>query len=231
MEKLQILEEYNFYDNVQVFLYNKEEILDDLSKDIPSYWFEALSEENSKDKVEKIINMWENILGNELSNTINYLKQNLRDIDLVKIGKNFFLFYSIATQNGEELYYLGGIPMDYKDSVDEANGKIIPQLMKKFYTQLHNGFYDYCSKSMGLVEFENITCLADDEWGILEDNENPLEININTTFSFFDNGMGGYVAMDFKTCKSVIWFVDEQPIFDIQFWDVVDEWIVLGMQE
>lgn len=107
----------------------------------------------------------------------------------------------------------------------------IPDHIKVFYTDIHNGFYDYCSKSMGLVECESITCLSDDEWGIIEEINELVKVNLNTTFSFFENGMGGYVAVDFETNMSVIWFADEPPIYDVKFWDVVDEWIVLGMQE
>ena len=83
---------------------------------------------------------------------------------------------------------------------------------------------------MGLVEYESKICLSDDEWGILEEID-EVKVNLNKTFCFFENGMGGYVAVDYDTNKSVVWFADEHPIYDVKFWDVVDEWIVLGMQE
>lgn len=228
MDKLEILREYNFYEDVPVFLYTKDRISEHIKEILPYNWIEALCEEEKEKKILKIIEIWKRALDKELSSTISYLEANLVDVDLVKIGESYYLFYSIVSQDSEILYYIGGLPMKDDKIIYE---KSIPDYIKIFYEEIHNGFYDYCSKSMGVVEFENITCLADDEWGIMEEINDSIKVNLNTTFSFFENGMGGYVAVDFETDKSIIWFTDEPPVYDVKFWDAVDEWIVLGMQE
>ena len=45
--------------------------------------------------------------------------------------------------------------------------------------------------------------------------------------------MGGYVAIDYNNCEkdnATLWWVNKQPKYNIKFWDVVDEWIVIGFQ-
>ena len=80
---------------------------------------------------------------------------------------------------------------------------------------------------------DDIVVFDDEEWGILDDLKQPLKIYLPTTFGIFGSGMGGYVAVDLSdcdSCKATLWFSNRQPEYDINFWDIVDEWIVLGMQ-
>ena len=88
---------------------------------------------------------------------------------------------------------------------------------------------------MGLEWLQRVTYFDDGcEWGILEDLEEPLQINLHTTFGFFRSGMGGYVAVDLSKDdiinEAVVWFSGDQPEYNVNFWDVVDEWIVIGLE-
>ncbi len=231
MDKMEILEEYNFEASSEVKLYKREEICNIESGVIPICWKNALCENDIRTKCNKIISIWEKILPEELSITITYLKENLKDVDLIKIGERYYLLYVIISVDEEILYYVGGNPKD-SNCIPNMQKKInLPKTVGAFYTELHNGFYDYCSKAMGLVEIENVSCLAEDEWGILDDLESPLQIDMDTTYSFFETGTGGYVAIDLLINRTVVWFADDQPEYDVEFWDVVDEWITIGMEE
>ena len=46
--------------------------------------------------------------------------------------------------------------------------------------------------------------------------------------------MGGYVAVDLSKDdiinEAVVWFSGDQPEYNVNFWDVVDEWIVIGLE-
>lgn len=220
-----ILEEYNFYDDLEVKVISRENINDSISKCVPEAWTNALCEDNTEKKIDKILEMW-NVLAEELSLTIDYMKDNLQDVDLIQIGDKFYLLYSIMSSDEEIIYYVGGNPRD-----SQLEAKNWPETLAVFYEKLHNGFYDYCSKAMGLVESQNISCIAEDEWGILEELEEPLQINLSTTYSFFESGTGGYVVIDQSTDKPAVWFADEQPEYDVVFWDVVDTWILMGLDE
>lgn len=77
----------------------------------------------------------------------------------------------------------------------------VPKSINKFYEELHNGFYYFPSQAMGVIRLEQITHFSEYEWGILEELDEPLGLNIDTTYGFFENGMGGYVAVDLNNCK------------------------------
>lgn len=100
---------------------------------------------------------------------------------------------------------------------------------------VHNRFYYYASVFMGLVDLENVTFLGDNdlEWGIIDEIEEPLQIDLHTLFGFFSNGMGTYVAIDYKNCENdnvTLWSAKDLPEYNINFWDMVDEWIVIGFE-
>ena len=70
---------------------------------------------------------------------------------------------------------------------------------------------------MGLVSLDYVT-FFDDEWGIIDDLKQPLEINLSTTFSFFESEMGGYLAVDLENCSNdnaTLWFTNDQPDYGV----------------
>jgi hypothetical protein len=45
--------------------------------------------------------------------------------------------------------------------------------------------------------------------------------------------MGSYVAIDCNNCENsnaIFWSAKRQPKYNINFWNYVDEWIVIGFQ-
>lgn len=232
MKKIQILQEYNLYKS-QIDLFAIDKIDESVHQSIPKSWSCIVKESNVDKKCQNTIIMWKAILSNELSNTIAYLEENLCDVDLIRIDNRFYLLYTIRNEEEELLYYIGGNPMDSNmiETKPYKKGYVLSDSLKNFYTQLHNGFYEYCSKSMGIMECQNIICLDENEWGILEEIGANLLVDLSDTYTFFDNGMGDYVAIDLKKNKDVIWFHDEEPIYDNPFWDVIDEWLKIGMSE
>ncbi|MDF2523922.1 MAG: hypothetical protein K0R31_1563 [Clostridiales bacterium] len=86
---------------------------------------------------------------------------------------------------------------------------------------------------MGLLPQEDIDFLGDEdfEWGILDDLEEPLKLDLSSSFGFFSNGMGTYIAFDYKNCDrdhATLWSAKDQPGYNINFWDFVDEWLVIA---
>ncbi|MFP7735793.1 hypothetical protein ACLHDF_20770 [Priestia aryabhattai] len=88
----------------------------------------------------------------------------------------------MKSENDEILYYEGGIPnKSIYDLEMQQAWSSVPQSIVKFYEKLHNGFYYVPSRAMGLVPLERVTYFKEDEWGILDDLDDPLEINLDTT--------------------------------------------------
>ncbi|MBC6129366.1 SMI1/KNR4 family protein [Listeria booriae] len=201
--------------------------------DIPVEWLEILNT-GEPERREKTIEYWRSISSNELRNTISYLSDNLLDVELICYNDVYSVLYTVKVGEGEVDYFEGRIPT--QNILNKELQKFwseTPQSIKDFYEKLHNGFYYFPSRAMGLVPLENVTFFGDDEWGIIEDLEAPLGIELDSTFGFFSTGMGGYVALDYSNDdkeKATIWFTDDHPKYNMNFWDVVDEWIVMGFE-
>lgn len=231
MDKLTFLKQYR----KSIELVSNEGLLNIENEKIPENWLEIFKELDKDKRKDKLIALWTSVCERELSNTISYLKENLLDFELIIDNGQYAVLYSIKSENDEILYYEGGLPNNsIYNSEMQQDWLSVPVSIKEFYEKLHNGFYYLPSRAMGLVPLERITHFEDYEWGILEELNQPLGINIATTYGFFENGMGGYVAIDLKNSTAdlaTLWFTNDQPDYNVKFWDVVDEWIVIGLQD
>ncbi|WP_394511865.1 SMI1/KNR4 family protein [Priestia aryabhattai] len=231
MDKLSFLQQYR----KSIEFVSNEDLLNIKKENIPKEWVEVFIETDKTERKDKLIALWNRVCEKELSHTISYLKENLVDVELIIDNGQYAILYSVKSENDEILYYEGGIPNKSIYDLDmQQTWSSIPQSIVKFYGKLHNGFYYMPSRAMGLVPLERVTYFKEDEWGILDDLEHPLEINLDTTYGFFENGMGGYVAVDLNNCtdnRATLWFTNDQPEYSVDFWDIVDEWILIGLQD
>lgn len=231
--ELDFLKKYILNKSESITLLSKDEILNLDNEVVPTNWIKALKEESFKDRRETILKEWKENVGSELSNTISYLENYCIAIDMLKINNKYSLLYTIQNRDGKILFYEGRNPLD-KIKNDNLIGvwSKMPEKIRAFYERVHNGFYYYASKSMGLSSYDEIFCLDDYEWGILEE-VSDLKIDLKTSYAFFSNGIGMYVAVDynrFSNSNSALWSSKEEPEYEINFWDIIDEWIVIGFE-
>lgn len=235
MEKLEYLNKYTLDVNKKVELLTNIEVGDMKEGLIPNEWKIIFQKDNKQEKIISVLQMWSKYVGKELSNTIAYLKDNLIDVEIMKIGNKYSLLYSINGENNKVLFYEGRNPKERIMREDlKKDWPNIPNKIREFYENVHSGFYYYASKSMGLDAYENITYLNDYEWGILEEIElAEVKIDLKSSYGFFSNGMGDYVVIDYNNCEesnATLWSSKEEPEYSLNFWDVVDEWIVIGFE-
>ena len=124
---------------------NKVEFINvDNQMNIPEYWKEIFGNDSFIDRKRILLSKWKKYVGEELSNTINYLNDYLVNIDLIKVGKEISILYTIKSyQTGDYLYYEGKNPMDTLKNMKESikkNWEQFPSSLKNFYENLHNGF-------------------------------------------------------------------------------------------
>lgn len=197
---------------------------------ITEEWKFIFSQKDMGIRKELIIKEWEKNLKYELSRTIEYLKNNIKSINLISYRNCYAILYEVVTEDGDIDYYEGGNPLDTNNH-KLLNG--MPIKLKLFYTQLHNGFFYYPSRMIGISPISEVTIFLQDEWGIIYEIEKPLGININSTYGFFKSGMGGYLAIDYENCEhdnATLWFTNKEPKYNVNFWDMVDEWILMSFE-
>jgi len=203
---------------------------------IPNIWRELFKEESVTDRKEALLSVWKKYVGTELQNTISYLFDYLEEIEIMECDNEYSILYTIRNSKGDVLYYEGRNPQgEFENNELENYWDKVPDSLRNFYENVHNGFYYYASESMGLVPISSVVYLGDDdlEWSIIDDLKEPLQIDLNTSFGFFSNGMGSYVAIDCSNCENnngTFWSAKIQPKYNINFWNYVDEWIVIGFE-
>ncbi|WP_458415042.1 SMI1/KNR4 family protein [Schinkia sp. CFF1] len=231
-EKLTYLKKYN--KNVRILTVDEISILD--CNVLPIEWKKIFYNEDIKVKIDLLLNLWEENVGTELRNTISYLKGHLINIEIIEVASAYSILYTIRNSKGDILYYEGRNPQEGQKSIElEESWDKIPTVIRNFYENVHDGFYYYASESMGLVPLESVTYIGDEdfEWSFIDDLEEPVKINLDTSFGFFTNGMGSYVVIDYTNCidnNATFWSAKIRPKYNINFWSYIDEWIVIGFE-
>lgn len=228
VEYISFLNSYTLGTGVVKIIKDTEEIK---GSNIPLYWKNAMTNSDIEITKKIILDEWRKHCDKELSNTIAYIEQYLKKVVLICIDGEFSLIYTISSyQSGEDLFYEGKNPLQSKEFMSkelETDWSSINQSLTGFYENIHNGFYDYTSKSMGLDSTGNIESVLEYDWEYLD----QIDIDMSHLFSFFNNGMGQYVVLDTKKTISdgaYLWSNKNLPKGNLNFWDIIDEWIVIG---
>lgn len=229
MDKLEFLNSYSLSNNTV-------EIIEDIflieQASIPDFWKKTFTSLDTTTKKNRIIKEWSKYVNTELSNTIMYLKEYLIDVDLIKTDKEYSILYTLLSyQTNKEVFYEGKNPLSTQLLMDDSlkiDWKKIDSSITEFYSNIHNGFFVYTSKSMGLDSTENIESMSEYEWYY----EDDLAIDIAHLYNFFSNGFGEYIALDVNkriTDGAYLWSTKNLPKGNLNFWDVIDEWIIIGL--
>ncbi|GEA29398.1 hypothetical protein [Clostridium diolis] len=231
-EKLNYLKKYN--KNINILNINE---IDKIKLGvIPDEWYKIFKEKDVKKRIDLLLNIWKKYISIQLRNTISYLNEHLESVELMYDNNSYSVLYTIKNSKGNYLYYEGKNPRDKFENVELENvWENTPETIRNFYENIHNGFYYYASESMGLVPFDSVTYIGDEdlEWGIIDDLEETIEINLDSSFGFFTNGMGSYIVVDYSNCdkgNGTFWSSKIKPKYNIDFWSYVDEWIVIGFE-
>jgi len=178
-EKIDFLNKYTLSKKFYVKILSTDEIINISEGIVPSEWKEIFIEVEKSHKINKMLKLWKKNVENEMSNTISFLNEFLIDIEIMNIGDRYSILYSVKNPKGKVLYYEGRNPKDiFNNEQLKKDWSKIPENVRGFYENLHNGFYYYPSKSMGLSSLENVAYLDEYEWGIIDDiGEQNLKIN------------------------------------------------------
>lgn len=141
----------------------------------------------------------------------------------VAVSDKAYLVY-IYREDNELGLYLGGSPVTGTARALDVFQR--SPMFKRFYTQLHNGFYFSIDSSMGpsrIEDFVSIDGLVDDE-----------PIAIPGMKGFFSNGAGDFITVVNRTNgpEFYIWWHEQQsrPETDIDVWAVIDAWMGIFLE-
>lgn len=212
---------------------NVSQLTLDEQKLIPQSWLDILFLEGQA-RFDKALSYWK-LLETELPEVIFFIKNNIVSLELIHHKRSgFCLLYGVMSEEaGRVLYYEARNPKTMQMSPAVVDSwKFIPENMRQFYEQFHNGWYYFASVSMGLSPVEDFFFLDDEEWGILDDIEMP-PVDLTKTLAVYTNGAGGYLCFEFKAnseLTALLWWKDEAPDLDLNFWNFADEWTLMGFE-
>lgn len=190
--------------------------------EIPETWSFLLTEENKDKKKSLVIECWSDF-STLLPKTLNILEELLEDVFLVVHQQQIKMVYLLLVDE-EYVLYVGNMP------TTDSQLAILPDKLQHFYKHLHNGWFENISGGLGLLPIEKVRFLSQSEWGL------PQEIlqstNLNQTYYVLHNGGNGFLCInieDKENPKALIWWTNDAPKMNIDFWSYLDSWIEIGL--
>ena len=190
--------------------------------EIPETWSFLLTEENKDKKKSLVIECWSDF-STLLPKTLNILEELLEDVFLVVHQQQIKMVYLLLVDE-EYVLYVGNMP------TTDRQLALFPNKLQHFYKHLHNGWFENISGGLGLLPIEKVRFLSQSEWGL------PQEIlqstNLNQTYYVLHNGGNGFLCInieDKENPKALIWWTNDAPKMDIDFWSYLDSWIEIGL--
>ena len=190
--------------------------------EIPETWSFLLTEENKDKKKSLVIERWSDF-STLLPKTLNILEELLDDVLLVVHQQQIKMVYLLLVDE-EYVLYVGNMP------TTDSHIAILPDKLQHFYKHLHNGWFENISGGLGLLPIEKVRFLSQSEWGL------PQEIlqstDLNQTYYVLHNGGNGFLCInieDKENPKALIWWTNDAPKMNIDFWSYLDSWIEIGL--
>ena len=190
--------------------------------EIPEMWSFLLTEEDKDKKKSLVIERWSDF-STLLPKTLNILEELLDDVFLVFHQQQIKMVYLLLVDE-EYVLYVGNMP------TTDSQLAILPDKLQHFYKHLHNGWFENISGGLGLLPIEKVRFLSQSEWGL------PQEIlqstDLNQTYYVLHNGGNGYLCInieDKENPKALIWWTNDAPKMNIDFWSYLDSWIEIGI--
>jgi hypothetical protein len=210
--------------------------LDQLSdydkENLPNSWMEILSVDGDN-RISRVLAYWSDFK-KEFEQVVEYLETNLVSVDLIHHSFGYCLLYGVKSANGSRvLYYEGRNPKAKTIGPMVMNvWDFLPEKLRDFYNEFHNGWYYLASGSMGLSPVEDFFFLDEEDWGIIDEIGESV-VNLEKTLAVYTNGMGGYVCLEFKNgeINCLLWWNSKPPKLNLDFWAIVDSWTAMGFEE
>lgn len=196
---------------------------------VPVEWQPLIGLSN-KEKVKYIISLWKKYYLEEFSVLLEIFQKRLNTIHLIELNDNLAMLYIFKNPKGEYLYYVGYVPLPSWQLPAIAENLPWPAKFLEFYRNIHNGWYEIESNALGLLPLAEFFWLSEKEWGVLD--EISIDFSLDKVLAVFSNGAGGYLCWNFNTTEpsGLVWWDDEEPD-TAGFWDILDEWSAMGIEE
>ena len=188
---------------------------------VPKDWHFILKEDSKKIRKELMLNYWKsfNFL---LPKTMAIFEEYLDDIFVISHYNQVKMVYLFVIDD-DYIVYVGNYPSS------DTKIAILPEKLREFYMHIHNGWFESISGGLGLLPIEKIQFLDESEWGLPQEILQSVELS--KTYYVFHNGGGGFLCINTENAanpKSLVWWTNNRPKLDIDFWSFLDSWIEIG---
>ena len=196
---------------------------------LPEWWQDCLKA-LPHERLSIVVERWR-AMSAALPITLTFIEHNLRNIEFIShSGSEMSMIYEFVFHSAEPSYY-EGLPPAAAETLTSSRLSI-PADLQRFMATLHDGWTEVASGALGPMPMKSWYAVTEDDWE-LEGLVDWSDYGGNRLIITFNNGGSGYLCIDRKhpgpSC--VIWFSDDKPVRQPDYFAVLDAWIEIGFEE
>lgn len=197
---------------------------------VPDEWKAILQEQAAGKKT--WLSLWQDY-NNVLPETFAFLRDKVKGVAVLITQSQPPMLLYVYSKGVNNYLYKGFPPVIEAPNQDSIPfWQCMPDMLKHFYTHVHNGWVQYASDAIGPLPLQGVFPLTDPDFDVSADVEAQLPFDLNRVFAVFSNGGGDYLAIDCdkvpdSNTYGIIWW-HEKPLeaeVNLDFWAYLDGWI------
>ncbi|MBY4767037.1 SMI1/KNR4 family protein [Burkholderia ambifaria] len=204
--------------------------------EMPPTWLALLTA--SDDRVaDEFVQMWAGVI-DRLPAVAQFFRDKLARPAVFRsdVG-DVMLLYPYTVESGDLNFFIGRMPLGERAPVGESFWCALPDSLRLFYENVHDGWTFFPANSMGPMPIGDQTALTD-KLDLTTDETRKLGVNPDLVWTVFQNGSGDYLCLDLRDSAGdgsavgrLWWHENPTELEPVDFWAVMNTWFEIFVDE
>ncbi|WP_175779390.1 SMI1/KNR4 family protein [Burkholderia anthina] len=204
--------------------------------DVPSAWRALLAASDDR-LADELMQMWAGVI-DRLPAVAQFFRDKLaRPAVFRRDGGDVMLLYPYTIEHDDLNFFIGRRPLGERAPVDESFWRALPDVLRCFHENVHDGWTFFPANSMGPLSLGDQTALTD-RLDLTPDETRKLGVNPDLVRTIFQNGSGDCLCLDLRDSAGdgsaagrLWWHEHPAELEPVDFWAVMNAWFEIFVEE
>lgn len=203
---------------------------------VPESWLKILQQDLGA-KRDAVLEGWGEFAAN-VKSAEHFVRTQLKDVLILLQGESPSLLYVYTADQGDINFFEGRVPL--QEPVPKQLGAVwqaVPQGLRRFYSEVHNGWTFLASNAMGPLPLRNWCFLSEDHFDLSPDTIARMPVDPQQVVTVFQNGAGDYLCLNVAACNAngiasglIYWHENPTEPDFVDFWPTMNAWLAIFLE-
>ncbi|KVO08070.1 hypothetical protein WJ70_22965 [Burkholderia ubonensis] len=203
---------------------------------VPESWLNILRQDLGA-KRDAVLDGWRGFDAN-VPSAAHFVRTRLQDVLILLQRDSPSLLYVYTADKGDINFFEGHLPLQ-ETAPKEFNAvwQSVPQDLRRFYSEAHNGWTFLASNAMGPLPLRDWRFLSESQFDLDSDTIARMPVDPQQVVTVFHNGAGDYLCLNLADCNEngiasglVYWHEKPTEPDFVDFWPAMNTWLSIFLE-